>query len=463
MGDGVLVVGAEGAELGVQPGVALGSRGLGDVVAFGGGAEEHLAAVLRVGGADRVPGGGESVHALAHGRRRDLAVLAELGQGLRAVLVQPDEDVQGGVAEAAFGTFAAEAAIEPSHRGSDLASERDSVRRNRQDGDVAGNPQMSPAPANQVGALFSYVVATDSGFAPNPFFGVCTLACCKPAIRRAIGGRLLRQSGRADIAELRKADPCYIRAQNIWVVGLAGSELRDRPRRSVVYVMQVTDVLDFESYYREFPQKRPVRRLPATSADPAWHGDAIYTGNDPATARQLAPSAHSKGDDEDEGNKWHDLGGRYVLVSDHFVYFGPDAPYLPIEGKLHRGRGHRSNHSPEAIAELEELLNREWAELLGHAEVRVPQVRSTRDVVGGAGPRAEVVGLGDLGPMVVVVTAVDSVTGRASPGWTPKILPAGGPASGFVQDVHVDHRQGLGCALPKTAQVGQPLPLAARR
>lgn len=32
--------------------------------------------------------------------------------------------------------------------------------------------------------LFSYIVTHDAGFAPNPFWGYCTLACCKPAIRR---------------------------------------------------------------------------------------------------------------------------------------------------------------------------------------------------------------------------------------------------------------------------------------
>ena len=31
--------------------------------------------------------------------------------------------------------------------------------------------------------VFSYVVMHDSGFAPNPFHGHCTLACCKPKIR----------------------------------------------------------------------------------------------------------------------------------------------------------------------------------------------------------------------------------------------------------------------------------------
>lgn len=33
--------------------------------------------------------------------------------------------------------------------------------------------------------VFSYVVVSDSGFAPNPFHGTCTLASCKPLIRRS--------------------------------------------------------------------------------------------------------------------------------------------------------------------------------------------------------------------------------------------------------------------------------------
>jgi putative DNA base modification enzyme with NMAD domain len=40
--------------------------------------------------------------------------------------------------------------------------------------------------------LYSYIVTYDTGFSPNPFFGFCTLACCKPAIRRTaeVGGTL---------------------------------------------------------------------------------------------------------------------------------------------------------------------------------------------------------------------------------------------------------------------------------
>jgi len=32
--------------------------------------------------------------------------------------------------------------------------------------------------------LYSYIMTSDSGFAPNPFHDICTLATCKPETRR---------------------------------------------------------------------------------------------------------------------------------------------------------------------------------------------------------------------------------------------------------------------------------------
>ena len=32
--------------------------------------------------------------------------------------------------------------------------------------------------------LYSYIIKSDLGFSPNPFWGKCTLACCKPVIRK---------------------------------------------------------------------------------------------------------------------------------------------------------------------------------------------------------------------------------------------------------------------------------------
>lgn len=37
--------------------------------------------------------------------------------------------------------------------------------------------------------LYSYVITRDYGFAPNPFWNICSLATCKPQIReRALKG-----------------------------------------------------------------------------------------------------------------------------------------------------------------------------------------------------------------------------------------------------------------------------------
>ena len=56
--------------------------------------------------------------------------------------------------------------------------------------------------------IYSYVVARDYGFAPNPFYGCCTLATCKPIIRRmaqvgdwviGTGSKLPRQDSVTDL------------------------------------------------------------------------------------------------------------------------------------------------------------------------------------------------------------------------------------------------------------------------
>src|SRR6266404_5602789 len=80
--------------------------------------------------------------------------------------------------------------------------------------------------------LYSYVVARDYGFAPNPFFGVCTLATCKPEIRR---------TGRRDD----------------WVVGIGSKRYGLEGR--LVYAMEVGEALTFEQYWADpqFRLKRP--------------------------------------------------------------------------------------------------------------------------------------------------------------------------------------------------------------
>ena len=95
--------------------------------------------------------------------------------------------------------------------------------------------------------LYSYVVARDFGFAPNPFYQFCTLGTCKPKIRR-----------RAEIGD--------------WIVG-TGSKTRNR-EAYIVFVMKVTEVMSFNCYWSDsrFEEKKSNLRGSKKQA----FGDNIY-------------------------------------------------------------------------------------------------------------------------------------------------------------------------------------------
>lgn len=152
-------------------------------------------------------------------------------------------------------------------------------------------------------SIYSYVVRYDSGFAPNPFYGYCTLATCKPTIR---GGA----------------------KQLDWVVGCGSNDRRVRKGGRLVYAMRVTEVLSFEQYFHDprFLAKRPFRRgsRKQSCGDNIYHRD-VATGE----WRQL-DSFHST--DDGKPNPRHverDTGIDRVLVSDDFVYFGGRGPRFP--------------------------------------------------------------------------------------------------------------------------------------
>ena len=178
--------------------------------------------------------------------------------------------------------------------------------------------------------LYSYVVTHDTGFAPNPFFGYCTLACCKPAIRRT-----------AKIGD--------------WVVGLTPQKDRNR----IVYFMRVDEILpSFDSYWldRRFAKKKPRR-------DRAFMlrcGDNIYEPQSAGQYRQL-PSMHSYKQTEVENpkRKEHDLRGKRVLVSETFAYFGANAINLPPKlTALIVRRAHKCHFPDEVKVEFLRFVSR---------------------------------------------------------------------------------------------------------
>lgn len=151
-------------------------------------------------------------------------------------------------------------------------------------------------------SVFIYVIDRDYGFAPNPFHGYCTLATCKPGIRKS-----------AQLGD--------------WVVGVGGSRLHGFGH--CIYAMKVTQKTTFNDYWTspEYIDKKPVRNGSSVS----MAGDNIYY-NCPDTKQWLqADSHHSNKDGSiNESNLKTDTSKTdAVLISEHFYYFGKDAPSIP--------------------------------------------------------------------------------------------------------------------------------------
>jgi hypothetical protein len=140
--------------------------------------------------------------------------------------------------------------------------------------------------------LYSYCLRYDDGAAPNPYHGVCTLAICKPAIRRV-------------------AKP------GDWIVGLGGSHSPIGDISGyVVYAMQVTKRLSLREY-DSFCRHHLRGKIPRwTSHDFIQRvGDCIYDFSRGRRAA-LRDGVHT------EQNRKVDLSGKNSLLSTHFYYFG---------------------------------------------------------------------------------------------------------------------------------------------
>ncbi len=161
--------------------------------------------------------------------------------------------------------------------------------------------------------VYSYCLRHDDGAAPNPYWGVCTLAICKPAIRRT-----------ASVGD--------------WVVGLGSkrSPCGDISSK-LVYAMHVTQVLTMKEYDL-YCRKSLGKKIPDSQSSDFRKrmGDCIYDFRGPRP--RLRASVHGA------GNRKTDLSGRNVLLSDYFYYFGNKPVELPddLRALIHGTQGHKS-------------------------------------------------------------------------------------------------------------------------
>lgn len=162
--------------------------------------------------------------------------------------------------------------------------------------------------------IYTYVITHDTGFAPNPFGGICTLATCKPLIRRT-----------AQIGD--------------WLVGTSSAKTLGKGK--VIYAARIDEVISISKYGSDprFSAKHPA--LDGNSR----HGDCIYYQEADGSWRQRRNIHHAKEHME------RDISGKNVLISKMYWYFGASAPELPesLREIIKSGPGHKCTRSQEII------------------------------------------------------------------------------------------------------------------
>lgn len=139
---------------------------------------------------------------------------------------------------------------------------------------------------------YLYIVPVDDGAAPNPYGGVCTLAICKPNLRKIV-------------------------KQEDWLIGLSSSF-------ELIYTMKVTTVMtmkEYDSYTKEYLNIKIPNKTSKNTIEQM--GDSVYDFSNDGI--NLRPSVHSR------CTKEMDLDGKNVLLSTYFYYFGKETKTLPKE------------------------------------------------------------------------------------------------------------------------------------
>ena len=172
--------------------------------------------------------------------------------------------------------------------------------------------------------LLTYRMTSDSGFAPNPFHGVLTLATCKYGIRKA---------------KTRKVGD--------WIAGFSSLDLQHKAkvsgvcidRDALIWIGKITEKpLPLGKY---FEQERFNMKKPFEGNQISISGDNIYKyGNGSFGLVQSVGNLQKK-------NRHHphkaeqdsDKAGENVLIFEKFYYFGDKSFIIPDDIKIKKPDG----------------------------------------------------------------------------------------------------------------------------
>lgn len=175
---------------------------------------------------------------------------------------------------------------------------------------------------------FFYILKHDSGFAPNPFYGFCTLATCKPKIRKTA----------------KKGD---------WIIGLGSENMNCRGH--LIYAMKVTEKISYDEYWGNLKFKN---KKYSNKSSKSKCGDNIYHKNSAGNWIQEKNQYHI-----DKEIKKHDTQTNAVLISSHFFYFGKEhfkVPNYLFKKLSNLTQGHRYKGLEPEGKKIAELLEKKY-------------------------------------------------------------------------------------------------------
>ena len=175
--------------------------------------------------------------------------------------------------------------------------------------------------------VFTYKMDHDIGFAPNPFFERCTLACCKPSIRNE-----------ASVGD--------------YVVGMAGRGMGPVEGRAVFWML-VSEILTFNDYWNDprFARKKPNVNGPKKLKV----GDNTYRRCSRSQEWVQEHSMHYMPGMRVTGRPHIQRDTRIdkVLVSEDFTYWGANGPVITGAAiRMFRNRDRVAKHPQDEINAL---------------------------------------------------------------------------------------------------------------
>ena len=152
---------------------------------------------------------------------------------------------------------------------------------------------------------FRYKLEHDYGFAPNPFYGILTLATCKGKIRNNKNLKI-----------------------NDWIIGLGSVSMENLDK--LIFAMKVEEIITFDQYWNDkrFECKKPILNgsLVQLYGDNVYHTD-FKTGE--VIQEKCAHSNENGSVNLDHKNR--DVIGKNVLISHKFYYFGDNCLEIPAK------------------------------------------------------------------------------------------------------------------------------------